>query len=71
MAGEPTLFVKYSLNKLNIMDTEKQELTLKSPVQLDQKPSGLLGLSKHSFSYHFLLRDQPLWIKRTLFDFID
>ena len=34
---EPLLFVKYGLNKLNIIDTEKKALTLKSTFQLDQK----------------------------------
>ena len=34
-SGEPTVFIKYDLNKLNILDIEKKALILKSPVCLE------------------------------------
>ena len=33
--GESLIFVKYDMNKLNIIDTEKKVLTLKQPLQVD------------------------------------
>lgn len=34
--GEPFLFVKYRGHDLNILDAEKQTLTLKEPVELEE-----------------------------------
>ncbi len=36
-AGEPFLFVKYDINKLNILDGEKKALILSNPIQLDAR----------------------------------
>ena len=33
--GEPLLFIKHSLDQLNILDTEKKVLTLKSSIDLE------------------------------------
>lgn len=33
---EPTLFLKYDMSKINLLDVEKKTLTLKEPVQLEK-----------------------------------
>lgn len=35
-ADESLLFIRYGMNKLNVLDVEKQKLLQKNPVQLDQ-----------------------------------
>lgn len=39
--GEPFLFVKYDLGRLNVLDVEKKTLILKSPIQLERESSVL------------------------------
>ena len=36
-AGEPLLFMKYSGNKLNLLDVEKKALTLNEAISLDDR----------------------------------
>ena len=38
-SGDPTLFVKYDLNKLNILDVQKNALTFRNQIDLDSKLS--------------------------------
>lgn len=52
-AEEPMIFIKYQANRLNILDVEKQVLTLKNDVLLDDRPESkcnwFIWLQRHYF----------------------
>lgn len=43
-SGEPQLYIKYDLNKLNIIDVEKKSLIFGTPVYLEEDESDLLAI---------------------------
>ena len=56
-SADPSLFIKYDKNKLNILDAEQQKLILTEPFKVDNDPSNSLPFFetwRKSYSLLFL-----------------
>lgn len=60
--SSPSLFVKYSHGYLNVLDTEKEKITLTMPLEIEKQGGISLFFVVFSLSYH-ISQVAPFWIE--------